>query len=64
MQKLKGFQKSLASGDGDPEIRAHSLKFERERREAESASVYDSFDPLKHGTKLYEQIRLNEHLLL
>ena len=50
MQKLKGFQKSLASGDGDPEIRAHSLKFERERREAESASVYDSFDPLKHGT--------------
>lgn len=48
MQKLMGFRRSI--GQDSSEWKAHSLKFERERREAESASTYDSFDPLKHGT--------------
>lgn len=47
MQKLMGFKKSLDKEES--EWKAHQLKFERERREAESASRYDSYDPLKHG---------------
>jgi len=52
LQKLAGFRSTLgasaAEGENDS-WKTHVLKFEREHREAESASVYDSVDPLKHG---------------
>ncbi|KAL1504394.1 hypothetical protein AB1Y20_010800 [Prymnesium parvum] len=65
MQKLKGFQKSLEEDGSD--WKAHHLKFERERREAESASVYDSFDPLKHGAddeRARTKIKARENTML
>mmetsp|Transcript_22785 Transcript_22785/g.37755 ORF Transcript_22785/g.37755 Transcript_22785/m.37755 type:complete len:502 (+) Transcript_22785:35-1540(+) len=51
LHKLSGFKESLdqAASEGADSWKTHVLKFERERREAESASQYDCVDPLKHG---------------
>ena len=59
LAKLQGFKKSIGGGDAaapaadaddDASWKSHALKFERVHWEAESASQYDSHDPLKHGT--------------
>ena len=49
MAKLMGFKQSLGGGGAESEWKS-GLRFEREVREAESASTYDSFDPLLHGS--------------
>ena len=38
-----------AEGDGAFEWKQHSLRYDKQNTMAESASHYDSFDPLKHG---------------
>jgi hypothetical protein len=52
LQKLQGFKQALGQADEDEKEgwKSHRLKYEREKREAESASTYDSFDPLRHGS--------------
>lgn len=47
-QALSGFQKAL--GDKTAAVEAHALTCQSEVRKAESASHYDAYDPLKHGT--------------
>lgn len=56
MQKLAGFQNSLAEDTDTKDaaeragLKGHALKFSKESRMAETASTYDSFDPLLHGS--------------
>ena len=57
LSKLQGFKKSIGGGSSDGAAggaeaswKSHTLKFEAVKWEAESASQYDSHDPLLHGT--------------
>merc|ERR1740139_23339 len=54
LTKLQGFKKGMSGGGSDgteaASWKSQPLKFEAVHWEAESASQYDSHDPLKHGT--------------
>ena len=50
LHRLQGFKASLGEGGkGADDWKAHVLKFETKKLEAESASMYESHDPLLHG---------------
>ena len=56
LERLGAFKSSLRAEGGagrgeESDWKEHKLEFTRERREAESASRYDSHDPLKHGAE-------------
>jgi len=65
LHKLSGFKQALEEQTAP--VKPHALQFVPEKREAESASHYEAFDPLKHGAdaeRANAKIREREKVML